>query len=664
MFSLIERKVKMDKDKIGFAQSDDFAAKIIDDLSDPSMFVREVVQNALEGALKYRKKYNIPDGKASDIFASHRMPAEILTHVCQEFAKKFKGIEHIPKVFFANPGSFGDDLDSVSEKITLGIDNNEKERGAKNHGVGVKTVLHEQTDLTYIIKYQSEDDYYSFTLHRKEEEGGLEVCYHGKVDNTEEIKKMIPSSIAECDEFTCAIGHGKSAESSARDPNNIHTWNRGSTKYTDDAVMLHLYLKDRFYEIPDDINIYVDRVSKSDTKDRYQLFETWLELFEKVKDKVGFKQELVELENGIKIRYIVNSKERRRDAGESYISPTGINCSGFGTLSSKLIFKGENARYNEGYNHISPTNVRSIFKELNLMGYASSFSIEVYLNSEHARITLNRMTLCRQGYEQKAFSMGDVMKYIVDATPKWFKNEVEWHNEKFYKNHAASGSREDNFKNAIAQFQSFGNTRESLSSVKLFDRNDKNGNVGHGKIKDKLRQPLLDFDNESKSTKIKKVPTKKGINYNDFKILYIDTNNEHARDFKNKRGEHTTIGGMLTYRNPTIIMIEDSPVIESAFIRFMSNPDVIKLCQCDVNYKNYLREQFILKCEHNLVINTLQAYTDYSQHIGNNWDDYYHSQNITSCTFAQIINQYVEIIKAAKKEYEKSGGKKFNDEEV
>jgi hypothetical protein len=659
----------MHKDKIRLAKSDDFAAKITDDLNDPIMFGREVLQNAIEGTLSYRDRHKIQDGDTSDIFVSNRMPAKILTYVCSEFAEKFEGIEDTHKVFFANPGSFGDAWDNVWEQLTLGIDNNEKSRGDTNHGIGVKTVLHEQPDLTYISKYPGDDDLYSFTLHRNDIEGGLEVFYHDKVDNAEEIKKLLPKSIAECDEFTCVIGHGKNPESYASNTNNIHTWNRGNTTYKDDASMLHLYFKDRFYEIPDNINIYADRVSKSDSKEPYQLFETWPQLYENLEDTVGFKQELVEFENGMKIRYILNSKERRKDAGDSNSSPTGKNCSGFGTLTSKFIWKGPKARFYEGYNHISPTNNRRIFQDLGIVGYASSFSIEVILNDdgkesgeEHARITLNRTTLYRKGYQLKAFSMGDMMKNIVDAAPKWFKEEIEWHNERSYKKHAASGNRQDNFKNAIEQYQSFGNTRESLSSVKLFDSHSKDGNVGHGNVKDKLRQPLLDFDNENKSTKSKKVPTKKGINYDEFQLQIVDTNDELADSFKNKRGEHTTIGGMLNHRSPTIIMIENSPVIESAFRRFMNNPEVIKLCQCDANYKNYLKEQFIMKCEYNLVINTLQAYTDYSQFIGNNWDDYYLPQNITSCSFAQMINQSIEIIKAAKKEYDKTGGTKFNDE--
>ena len=646
---------------LGFNPNSDLVNKFTSKVNSPQMYGREVLQNALESTLNYRKNYNVSDDKTSDIFLSNRMSVEILTHVCEEFKERYKSIK-ANKVFCANPGSFADCWNNVPDKLNLGVPTIEKHRAYKNYGIGFKTVLHDHEIVTIITKYKNDNLYYAFSL-MKDEKGAITVEYHEEVENTTEIKKLLPKSITECNEFTCTIGHGKYAEWNADDVDNIYTWNRQSSNHKDHATKSQLYFKDRFYEIPDNINIYMDKVSKSDSKDPYQLFETWPQLYDKLDNEIGFRREVVELPNGMKIRYILNSKERRRDAGVSHISPTGINCSGFGTLTSKFIWKGESARFYEGYNPISITNVSRIFSDLSIFGSASSFVIEVILDEDQAAIDLNRLTLMHNSEYKETISMGDFMSDIVNSAPQWFKEEIDWHNDRAYKNNAASEDAHEMLQDIINTFQNARHEQESLGNKKIFDPNIKNGNIGHGNVKDKSYQPLLDFDNENKTTKNKKVKTKKGINYNDFNFLRVNKDNDLADAFKESE-EHTTIGGMPDTVIKNIIMIEDSPPLEEAFNLFMNHVDAIKLCQIDINYKPYLKEQFLNTCQKKLMYTAVQTYTTWSKNISNLWHNFHRPQSHTDCILGTIIGQYQDIIKDAKKHYKDTGGTKFNGQEV
>jgi hypothetical protein len=627
----------------------------------PQMYGREVLQNALESTLNYRQNYNISDDETSDIFFSNRMSVEILTHVCEEFEERYKGIK-ANKVFCANPGSFGEHWNQVPEKLNFGVSKGEEDRAHKNYGIGFKTVLHDHEIVTIITKYKNDNIYYAFSL-MKDEKGAITVDYHVEVDNTSEIKKLLPPSITECDEFTCTIGHGKDVEWDADDVDNIYTWNRKSSNHKDGATKSHLYFKDRFYEIPANINIWMDRVSKSDSKEPYQLFETWPQLYNKLDNEIGFKRETVKLPNGVEIRYILNSKERRKDAGVSHISPTGINCSGFGTLTSKFIWKGKHARFYEGYNPISITNVSRTFSDLGIFGSASSLVIEVILPEDQCSIELNRLILMHNSSYKETISMGDFMSDIVNYAPQWFKEEIDWHNERAYKSNAVSKDEQEMLNNIVNQFQNAKHEQEALGNKKIFDPNIKNGNVGRGSVKDNSYQPLLDLDNENKSNRNKKVKTKKGISYNNFRFFKVNKDNDLAEAFKESK-EHTTMGGMSDAAIKNIVMIVDSPPVEEAFNQFMNHVDAIKLCQIDINYKPYLKEQFLLTCQRNLMYTVVQTYTTWSKHISNVWHNFHRPQSHTDSILGMILGQYQNIIKDAKKHYKDTGGTKFSGEEV
>lgn len=646
---------------LGFNKDTHLVNHMTKKINTPQMYNREVLQNALESTLKYRQNYNISDDETSDIFFSNRMSVEILTHVCEQFEERYKGIKTY-KVFCANPGSFGKCWNDIPEKLNFGVSKEEQHRKSKNYGIGFKTVLHDHEFVTIITKYKNDNMYYAFSL-MKDEEDAIIVDYHDEVENASEIKKLLPQSIKECYEFTCVIGHGKDAEWNADDVDNMYTWNRKSSNHKDGATKSHLYFKDRFYEIPANINIWMDRVSKSDSKNPYQLFETWPQLYDKLDNETGFKRETVKLPNDMEFRYILNSKERRKDAGDSHSSPTGKNCTGFGTLTSKFIWKGENATFYEGYNPISITNVSRTFSELGIFGSASSFVIEVILPTDQGSIDLNRLTLMHNSDLKETISMGDFMSDIVNYAPQWFKEEIKWHNDRAYENNAASKNSQEMLDNIVNQFQNARHEQEVLGNKKIFDPNIKNGNVGHGNVKDNSYQPLLDLDNENKSNRNKKVKTKKGISYNDFRFFEVNKESDLADAFKESK-EHTTIGGMSDTGIKNIVMILDSPPVEEAFNLFMNHIDAIKLCQIDVNYKPYLKEQFLITCKENLMYTVVQTYTTWSKHISNVWNNFHCPQSHTDSILGMILGQYQNIIKDAKKHYKDTGGTKFSGKEV
>ena len=144
----------------------------------------------------------------------------------------------------------------------------------------------------------------------------------------------------------------------------------------------------------------------------------------------------------------------------------------------------------------------------------------------------------------------------------------------------------------------------------------------------------------------------------------LTVSNAYGRDFKNKRGEHTTIGGMSDTGIKNIVMILDSPPVEEAFNLFMNHIDAIKLCQIDVNYKPYLKEQFLITCKENLMYTVVQTYTTWSKHISNVWNNFHCPQSHTDSILGMILGQYQNIIKDAKKHYKDTGGTKFSGKEV